>query len=510
MRFYRPYEEVDQYQKEGFDEKSGFLKVEIRIPPSKEEYEAMSPEEKKQLYIGILRDQVVVSARRANVANREKDSELRGGGKIAFARKDEAIVDFLVRAHKYNELVPVEEQIAFGFQTTDVEEVCDKKTGRFLYDDPHIALNASIPGFTRLSVHLGRQTINIFNQANEKLGKIIYPINGKDQNRYNETKAKAEKTGRPFIPPVASKTEFEIASRMPYKFESSHVISNLGLMVSDNYNNSEEYAKQLKLKAMHNGKISKDGIDEFICFMHPDLNEREIMYLAEKAGFGKSVLKTILGRTKERGKYIENPDEVRKKFISEKLAEAKTDEERKTIIKELGESYFMAAELQQEDISEVQMLKDFCKIIPLGSIDREVAHSAIASIIDGMLERADGDTQKISEILPLVTSKNRTILCEILKNYENNDIAELIVDEDAQFVQKSYEVLIKYANEEQKKRILSIAKTAKEDFGFDDDVLGIYEEMKEIAESSMPEERKEAEEIEQLLLELNRDRGEDE
>ena len=156
------------------------------------------------------------------------------------------------------------------------------------------------------------------------------------------------------------------------------------------------------------------------------------------------------------------------------------------------------------------MLKDFCKIIPLGSIDREVAHSAIASIIDGMLERADGDTQKISEILPLVTSKNRTILCEILKNYENNDIAELIVDEDGQFVQKSYEVLIKYANEEQKKRILSIAKTAKEDFGFDDDVLGIYEEMKEIAESSMPEERKEAEEIEQLLLELNRDRGEDE
>ena len=93
MRFYRPYTKLKEFYDDSGYTNPKFLKVEELTTPSSAEYNAMSDNEKAQLYIDLLKKQAVVSARRANVANREKDSERRDtGGLKAFEKKDIAII----------------------------------------------------------------------------------------------------------------------------------------------------------------------------------------------------------------------------------------------------------------------------------------------------------------------------------------------------------------------------------------------------------------------------------
>ena len=371
LRFYK-YHELKEYYYNRYRDPD-FLKVERKSNLlSKEQYNMMSEDEKTAVYAGILKDLSIISARFANAFNRTKNSERgRHGGKYAYNEKNIHMANFLFRAKIYNELVSDTEQIAFGF-FDDAEERINAKTNK-RYINHSLVLNASLPGYTRLSLHFGNKTLKILRDANgllKKMGIEGYPIEQSDIDRYNQkwkeyeaNKEANEKAKKEFIPPTPNATIRRLAELFPYELPTYGIL-NLGLINCENHYGAEGYISQLLDKCLdENGDIKLEAIDEYISFMYPDFNDREVMYLAERAGFGKGALEKTVERLELRAKDREScktNDDLRCEFIKKRVSATNSKEELTKTLEELWDSHQIVQKTREEyyTIGALQKFQD--------------------------------------------------------------------------------------------------------------------------------------------------------
>ena len=236
-----------------------------------DEYGKFSDQQKKELEINLYKRLALVHARRANLANRNKRNDAN-----AMSKKDAQMQDFIYYAVKHNNLVLDEDKIAFGF-TQD--------------DKGAVRLDASLPGYTRLSVHFGNYNnfyqilINVNNQLT-KDGEII-PFKTFISRDGNE------------------RIKRDVFTDYAYNLPTFGVI-NTGIINRDNYKKAKVYQEFFMKKCKdENGKINVLGIEEYINILFEDFNDREIFYLAEEAGAGKGILEELNIRLQERKKLRE-------------------------------------------------------------------------------------------------------------------------------------------------------------------------------------------------------------
>ena len=510
MRFYRPFKLEYFYKGTKYQQPKSLAVNKTAKLPSKEEYDKLSEDKKTEIFADILKDLAILSARRANLANREKNSEKANvGGKFAYGNKDKHMVDFLIRAHMHNQLVEPEKQIYFGFDYEVQKGQTIGKNGLpFTYMNYLMSLNASIPGYSRLSLHFGRMEMPILKEVNEKLvkmGFVKFPIDRSEERTHDIRKKDAEDKGKEFKPRNAKATIEKLCRVMPYELEK--YVVNLGLVSSDDYNNAEKYANQMRKMAYTNGKFNEIGIDDFIYCTGINLNEREIMYLAERAGFGKAILLKIQEKVKERRKVISTPIKARSAYFSERLNESETDEKMLETLCELSKAYCIGLELEDEEIPWAEKTNSFMNQVE-NKVDKKLLTKWFATTVEDVLKTEADDYDKVAEVLPYVSEANKETLNLLFHQYDSSEIAGALLTENGVFRTEAYKRILMFVDEENRERILQTSRELKSDFGFEENVDEIYKQMLEIAENSEPTGRDEAEAMEQYLLDKNRKKGE--
>lgn len=234
---------------------------------SESKYNNYNEAQKKKLELLLYKRLALIHARRSNLANRKKRSD-----SSAMTRKDMEMEEFIYYAMKHNNLALEEDKICFGFTP-------DEKGA--------IRLDASLPGYTRLSVHFGNLS-NFYS--------ILKNVNNKCEKRNREApfKSYTDREGRVRI-------DKSIFKDYQYSLPTFGVI-NTGLINRDDFN-AMRYEKIFKQKIKDkDGKVDIYGIEEIINILYTDFNDREIFYLAEKAGAGKGILEELNKRLQERKK----------------------------------------------------------------------------------------------------------------------------------------------------------------------------------------------------------------
>jgi len=337
LRFYRPYFDSipkvpDLVKKQpmliaGRYKMPEYLSTELRIDkPTEEEYMQMSDEDKKSLVAQLFREFAIVSARKANAQNRRKDEYQE---KIAdcYQKKDMHIKSFLMYAQAYNAMVPESEQLCFGLEQ-------DNRRNLVLY--------SSLPGYTRMSVHLG---------AKRTADSILIGV-----NEY------CQKNRLPIFPLETSKLCTQ------YRYPLRNYTINTGLVNSDS-EKSKEYEQQIMAMSKGNdGKPNVMGMEEFAMFMYPEFNSRETIYLAEKAGLGKGFLVKFEEIEKRKQLIKEKalvPNEIRRGYLQKRVQKAEKKEDKLETLKSLWDKYQMIvdAEGKTQDVSDcyrkyVKMISD--------------------------------------------------------------------------------------------------------------------------------------------------------
>lgn len=138
---------------------------------SQKQFEELSPKQLKIEMIKIAKESVVTHARKANILNRFKNSE-----DVIFSElmkaKDDAMESFIFNAIRYNSIMPDTMKIAFGINDSEKGPV----------------LEASVPGYTRLSLHFGNELrcAKILKNINTRLenvnAKKYFPTSMKNKN----------------------------------------------------------------------------------------------------------------------------------------------------------------------------------------------------------------------------------------------------------------------------------------------------------------------------------------
>lgn len=230
------------------------------------DYDKLSMSEKENLEMLLYQRLAIVHARRANVTNRNKYTHL-----YSMTRKDIEMQYFIEYAIKYNNLAAHEDKIAFGF-TKD--------------SNGAVLLDASLPGYTRLSVHFGYYS-NFY--------QILTSINN---NFSSNAQTPPFKT---YIDRDGSiKIDQTVFTDYSYNLPTFGVI-NTGIINRDDYNKASMYEQTFAEKCKDTiGKINVLGIEEFIYILYPELNDRETFYIAEKAGAGQGILDELKIRLNER------------------------------------------------------------------------------------------------------------------------------------------------------------------------------------------------------------------
>lgn len=236
--------------------------------PSESEYLSFSNEQKASLEADIYKGLAIISARMANLYNRSKESNSQ-----ALSKKALYMEDFLEFACKYNSLVKEEHQIFFGFD----------KDSRGA-----VLLSASLPGYSRLSVHFGskRNFNNILLSVNDSLGN--------DGFRPGFPTFKGKIDGKQLISDrVFDRYEYSIPTfSVKYNGVINRDEGTFGHKLVDSY--EDAFRQSIYL---NNGAVDLNGLEDFLYIYCEDIgekfNDREIFQLAERAGSGKGILKKL-------------------------------------------------------------------------------------------------------------------------------------------------------------------------------------------------------------------------
>lgn len=231
-------------------------------------------------------------------------------------------------------------------------------------------MNASLPGYTRLSLHFGNTSncLQVLNNVNNILEANnlprYFPIS-KDKNNANLNR-------------VYQNIKYNLPSFGMY---------NTGIINNREYAQSEIYAKQFKT----NDTMDKGRIKTLINFMYPDLNDREVFYLAEKSEFGKKdllELKDLLIEREERTKIAkEKGIELRDEFLLEKIDKSKN---KGKTINNLYKSY-----LETEEITGKSDLVTFKKLLDKNNVKNEYIDEFLKQ---NKKEEAEKKLEKIDEL----------------------------------------------------------------------------------------------------------------
>lgn len=259
------------------------LELDVKMPNSsvdekglelaKKQYDGLTTEQKRNQAVKIARELAITFARHANILNRFKTNR---NPKIeeTMKAKDIAMENFMSYAINYNKIVPEKDRIVFGIN--------ESKTGPIL--------SASLPGYTRLCLHFG---------GTKKCKAMLKNINTRVKNKYFPTYENSEEINLN-----------KVYSTRGYTLPEFGIV-NTGIINHMEHENSEVYVKQMK------ETISKSNLDEFVNNMHPELNNREMFYIAEMAGLGKAHLErlrdVLVERRKNQSKtyrYMQNSTKI--------------------------------------------------------------------------------------------------------------------------------------------------------------------------------------------------------
>ena len=173
--------------------------------------------------------------------------------------------------------------------------------------------------------------------------------------------------------------------------------------------NTKMYKKQISKKYDSELLKRSDRIEMFANFMYPDLNDREIFYLAESAGFGKGDLLDLKEKLEERKKREEvakeNGIELRVQYLNEQMQKCETKEEKIEKIKFIYDSY-----METEQIRKEVSLSKFNNILKKSEVEAETIDSFV------QYEKENNEKSKIYKDM-LKSVENQKV--EQRKNIEN-------------------------------------------------------------------------------------------
>lgn len=391
---------------------------------SEEKFKSMSEEEKKNYFLDIEREEVIFSASKLNLSNRHKNNEK---VKNAFGLKDAAIAEYMIKVIEYNSKVDSKKQIAFGFNF-------DKRHGK-------IAFATSIPGYTRVSVHFG----NIANLADivKEVNEHVYS-NSKAQNEarkipcldpqlhkdFRKARDKNIKLDRMYAIEAESYSEKVANShRYPLKFFYSVPIGVVTRLANEE-EKKDTMAFDKTLKVGFGGR--NDKLRDFVNFVKPELNQREIIYLAEKMELSIQDIKILENKIYERRntytkinksekinlddlKELDKIDLVRKKYIDSELEKASSDSEKSKRIAQLFEYYKI-------DDKTSNPLYDFIEFTKLLGENKKFAKGILSKILEEQEHIGDIEEDDFQVIFEMVDFKDKKSL---LSKLETGELLEL-------------------------------------------------------------------------------------
>lgn len=437
-----------------------YLSTEVKLPkPTMEDYMSMSVEEKKILVDSLYKEFAIVAARKANAQNRRKDEYGREID-VCYDRKNKYIAEFLTYAQMYNARVSENDQICFG-----IEQDIEKRGILVLY--------SSLPGYTRVSLHLGKDDI-----ADMTLRSV------------NENCIKMK------LPTFPLKRS-ELCTQ--YKYPLRSYGTNTGLVNSGCMDTKTLEEQIVDMSRLQNGKINLDGMESFSMFMYPNFNSREILYIAEKAGLGKSLLVKFDEIEQKKGKIIEQirrPQEIRQMYLKYKLEKVETVEDKKDILTSFWRDYQNIQDEKGEKKELCQCFTTYYKMISEMGIDSDVVRNFTDYAIE---EIANGDTY---------------------------DIYELLFDSNDEFIMENFENIIRYSNPENRDTVIEMIRNEieyRDDLELDiDDIVrkidqenitkkqnnedkanNMYQKIKGIAQVTDRTDRNKAENVEQTVMQKN-------
>lgn len=120
-------------------------------------------------------------------------------------------------------------------------------------------------------------------------------------------------------------------------------VINTGIINHIETEDTKKYKLQIAKRDNNEPKSRKQRMEVFANFMYPDLNDREIFYLAELASFGKSELydlKSVLEERSQRKELSkENGVELRNQYLKEQISRLETKDEQLSKINSLYSAY---------------------------------------------------------------------------------------------------------------------------------------------------------------------------
>lgn len=307
---------TDERKANNFNEAVGNLRIK---PITQAQFNKMLEIQQKRIEKLLLKNIVISTAQLLNATNRMPRIE------AVYSLKDRLIADYLAYAEMFNAKYP-DEKMAFGF----------------IPDDTGVAtLNASIPGYSRFSVHLGRpvKAANILFEANEKMLDVApkigfiysprlartiqqksikyvkygeYELTDKDDpiNRlktYNLTQIRRKYIDR-------TNTRKQLPSGPLSDSDKSVMDLYDGYLLDEIYNFILQHEYPLQIHALNTGMVNcydGNGVsrysnflkgikDDFevdvafnMIFASNNFNKREQMYIAERAGLPLHILEKI-------------------------------------------------------------------------------------------------------------------------------------------------------------------------------------------------------------------------
>lgn len=435
----------------------GNLRIKL---PKKEEYEKMSNSEKQDLQKSFLKNIVISSAQLANAANRTTYVDV-----DAYKNKDKYMTDFIAYVAMYNKAYP-NNQIAFGFDNDFEKGLC---------------LNASIPGYTRLSVHFGNehnfvkimkdanniiknvgpkigfenpnQNLNKQQVATASLGSLpFYPITAMNSadaevSKIYAKKRKKQQNGEPWtdideneLNVVEKNRTYQITSfRKGREYEFEVFDTKTGIINCHNHNGAENYINALT-------RVESKRDLEFlfnVVFAEENFNIREIFYLAERAGLSKERLQE-LESVKRSGNNLRKEASLHGKslldeYINQNLLDFKKAATKKQFILRICELRTCYEESGIEGIFEILDVINDTEALDK-EFKREVTDKVMNNFLNEAQSKDDGvyiavtdyllndgehfEKERVDKLMQYI-GENKNALSQILGVFQTDDLLEI-------------------------------------------------------------------------------------
>ncbi len=388
IRFFKPYVN-DNAMNIANGKIPKFLKQNIKSYKEKvESYDDLSPKEQLKLEANLYKELTIACARYVNILNRRKYSDKRDM-KTTYHTKHVYIAKFIRFAMIYNKMVSPNQRFEMGI-LKDIE-------GKYV-------LNASIPGFSRLSVHMGgsyNNTRQILEYVEEINKKEIFP-----RNRGGSIDVEKAISGDNFS---YSLPDFGI--------------NNTAIINKACTDEAKGYIKHMK--EIKNKSDFQSELEMFINLQCSDLNDRELYFLAEKAGYMKGHFQVLTNEIEKRSIHKGNSESL---YIQSKLSECEGDKKKQQdelikLYEKYVKDYISIANINKdinEDINEdikiyMEGNEKFVEILKKenmlnDSISKEI-NKKVSEYISPIINNAIEDEDFFESFMLADNSKNKELCC---------------------------------------------------------------------------------------------------